>query len=102
MLASSSGTLRVDFGVELAAWLRLRSPDLTVAAVDAGCIFFSVGESTVPQFFAPSRLQPKVHNATNPLFDGWKTEVPTAYGGGVFRCIHYVLHADVHIQLYIP
>ena len=54
--AISSGTIRVDFAMELAGWLRLRSPDLTVAAVAAGCIYMSVGESSVPQFFSPSRL----------------------------------------------
>ena len=54
--ALGAGTLRVDFGVELAAWLELRSPDLTVAAVAAGCVTMSVGEATTPKFFAPSRL----------------------------------------------
>jgi hypothetical protein len=54
--ALASGTLRVDFGTELAAWLELRSPDLTLAALAAGCLSMSVSESTTPQFFAPSRL----------------------------------------------
>ena len=26
-----------------------------------------------------------VHNASNPAFAGWKTEVPTAYSGGVCK-----------------
>ena len=26
-----------------------------------------------------------MHNASNPLFDGWKTEVPVPYSGGVYR-----------------
>jgi hypothetical protein len=46
------GTLRVDFGVELAAWLELRSRDLSPAAVAAGCVTMSVGESTTPKYFA--------------------------------------------------
>ena len=58
---------------------------MTPGAVAAGCVTMSVSESTVPQFFAPRRLSPKVHNASNPLFAGWKTEVPTAYEGGIFR-----------------
>lgn len=91
--ALGHGTLRVDFGRELAAWLELRSPDLTVAAVAAGCVSMSVGESSTPEFFSPSRLEhsrkgPNVHNASNPLFAGWKTEIPTPYSephGRVFR-----------------
>ena len=83
--AVADGTLRVDFGMELAGWLELRSPDLSRAAVAAGCVTMSVGESTVPKYFAPSRLSPKVHNATSPMFAGWKTEVPTPHVGGVFR-----------------
>jgi alpha-L-rhamnosidase len=79
------GTLRVDFAIELAAWLELRSPDLSPAAVAAGCITLSVGESSTPNYFAPNRLSPGVHNASNPLFAGWKTEVPTPYMGGVYR-----------------
>jgi hypothetical protein len=37
------------------------------------------------EFFKPDRLSPGVHNATNPRFAGWKTEVPVAYEGGLFR-----------------
>ena len=51
------------------------------------------GESSAPLFFAPTRLSPKVHNASNPLFAGWKTEVPTAYAGDVFRL-------ELNAQLY--
>ena len=83
----------LDYGVELAAWIELRSPDLTAAAVAAGCVTMSVGESSVQQFFSPSRLSPKVHNATNPLFAGWKTAVPAQYAGGVFRL-------ELNAQLY--
>ena len=84
--ALADGTLRVDFGMELAAWLELTSPDLTPGAVAAGCVSMSIGESFAPKYFAPNRLRPKVHNATNPLFDGWKTEVPTVQGDdGVYR-----------------
>ena len=40
------------------------------------------------------RLQsPKVHNATNPLFAGWKTEVPVPYSDGIFRL-------ELNAQLY--
>jgi hypothetical protein len=91
--AQGGGTLVLDYGVELAAWIELRSPDLTAAAVAAGCVTMSVGESNVPQFFSPSRLSPKVHNATNPLFAGWKTAVPAQYAGGVFRL-------ELNAQLY--
>ena len=90
--ALAAGTLQVDFGVELAAWLELRSPDLTAEAVAAGCVTMSVGESTIPKYFAPSRLH-KVHNYTNPLFEGWKTEVPAPYAGGVYRL---ELNADLY------
>lgn len=78
-VAVGQGTLRLDFGAELAGWLELRSRDLTPAAVAAGCVAMSVGESTVPKFFSPSRLSPGVHNASNPAFAGWKTEVPVPY-----------------------
>ena len=83
--ALGGGTLVLDFGVELAAWLELRSPDLAPAAVAAGCVSMSVGESSVPLYFAPARLAAHVHNASNPLFAGWKTERPAPYAGGVFR-----------------
>jgi hypothetical protein len=83
--ALGPGTLRVDFGAELAAWLELRSPDLSAAALAAGCVSMSVGESTVPKYFAPSRLGAHVHNASDPAFEGWKTEVPKLYAGGVYR-----------------
>ena len=82
--ATGAGTLLVDFGVELAAWVELQSPDLTLAAVAAGCVSMSVGESNVPQFFSPTRLS-NVKNATNPIFAGWKTDVPVPYAGGVYR-----------------
>jgi hypothetical protein len=91
--ATGAGTLVIDFGVELAAWIELRSPDLTLTAVAAGCVSMSVGESKVPQFFSPSRLSPHVKNATNPLFAGWKTDFPVAYAGGIYRL-------ELNAQLY--
>ena len=81
--AEGGGTLLFDFGVELAGWIEMISPDLAPAAVAAGCVSMSVGESSAPQFFTPSRLSPLVKNATNPLFAGWKTAVPVPYAGGV-------------------
>ena len=91
-----AGTLLVDFGVWnllLAAWVELRSPDLTPTEVASGCVTMSVGESRVPQFFTPSRLSPGVKNATNPLFEGWKTALPFPYADGVFRL-------ELNAQLY--
>ena len=66
--ALNSGTLRVDFGVELAGWIELRSSDLAPAAVAAGCVSMSVGESNIPQYFSPTRLSPRVKNASSPIF----------------------------------
>lgn len=83
--AIGSGTLVVDFGVELAGWIELRSPDLSPAAVAAGCVTMSVSESSAPQRFGPERLPPQ--------FNGWKTAAPVPYLDGVFRL-------ELNAQLY--
>lgn len=73
---SGPGTVRFCFGVELAGWVELLSPDLTPA--QAGAVTMSVSEMSVPQAYGYS-------DGHRNHAKSWKTAHLRQHAGGVWR-----------------
>lgn len=84
-----AGVLRLDFGVERAAWLEFDSPDLPQELLDSGALMMSISEYSEPAVVNSGAQQPN------------KTLVPTVYPGNASQPGDYVTYRlETNDELY--